>query len=119
CDRCARGDPRSLGGSAPPAFDAGDVASYSRAVSGDRQQRGEKTLRKHLVVRLVVLSVAVTAALALASSAFGSNYVILYKNSAVPADVAGSVQKAGGTLLYSYDQIGVAIAQSSNSSFRD
>jgi len=75
-------------------------------------------VRKHLVVRLVVLSAAVTAALAFASSAFGSNYIVLYKNSALPADVAGTVQKAGGTLLYSYDQIGVAIAQSSNASFR-
>jgi subtilisin family serine protease len=75
-------------------------------------------LRKHIIVRLVVLCAAVTATLAFASSAFGSNYIVLYKNSAVPADVASSVQKAGGTLIYSYSQIGVAIAQSSNASFR-
>src|SRR6266516_1763537 len=118
-DRRPRGDLRPVGSArAAAAFDARDLASYSHAVSGDTNREGGDTVRKHLVVRLVVLSAAVTAALAFASSAFGSNYIVLYKNSALPADVAGTVQKAGGTLLYSYDQIGVAIAQSSNASFR-
>jgi subtilisin family serine protease len=47
------------------------------------------------------------------------NYVVLYSASAVPADAAASIAKAGGTLVYSYDQIGVAIARSDNASFRD
>jgi subtilisin family serine protease len=45
-------------------------------------------------------------------------YIVLYKQNAVPADVAATIQKAGGSLVYSYSQIGVAIAQSNNSSFR-
>jgi subtilisin family serine protease len=44
-------------------------------------------------------------------------YVVLYKQSAVPAGAASAIQKAGGTLVYSYDAIGVAIAQSASPSF--
>jgi subtilisin family serine protease len=44
-------------------------------------------------------------------------YVVLYKQSAVPAGAATAIQKAGGTLVYSYDAIGVAIAQSASPSF--
>ena len=59
------------------------------------------------------------AAMAFASSAFGQTYVVLYKQQAVPADAATSISKAGGSLVYSYSQIGVAIANSDNLSFRD
>jgi subtilisin family serine protease len=70
------------------------------------------------IVRLsVVVSVAV-AALALASTALGQNYVVLYKQQAVPADAAQTIAKAGGTLVYTYNQIGVAIANSDSASFR-
>jgi subtilisin family serine protease len=43
---------------------------------------------------------------------------VLYKGSAVPKDAASTITSAGGTLVYSYDQIGVAIARSDSSSFR-
>jgi subtilisin family serine protease len=56
--------------------------------------------------------------MALASSALGQNYVVLYKSQAVPADAAQTIAKAGGTLVYSYGQIGVAIASSDSASFR-
>ncbi|TMF57115.1 MAG: peptidase S8 [Chloroflexi bacterium] len=46
------------------------------------------------------------------------NYIILYGGSAVPADAAASINRAGGTLVYSYSQIGVAIARSDNTNFR-
>jgi lantibiotic leader peptide-processing serine protease len=75
-------------------------------------------LRKHLFARLVALAIVATAALAFASSALGQNYVVLYKQSAVPADSAAAIQKAGGTFVYAYPQIGVAIASSDSSSFR-
>jgi lantibiotic leader peptide-processing serine protease len=64
--------------------------------------------------------IAVLAATVLASSSAGtstSTYVVLYKASSVPADAARSIESAGGTLVYSYDQIGVAIARSNSSSF--
>lgn len=47
-----------------------------------------------------------------------STYIVLYKTQAVPANAAGMLAKAGGTLVYSYDDIGVVIARSSNASFR-
>src|SRR5438093_3622935 len=46
------------------------------------------------------------------------NYIVLYGGSAVPADAAASIGKAGGTLVYSYSQIGVAIARSDSVNFR-
>ena len=45
-------------------------------------------------------------------------YVVLYKQLAVPAGAASAITKAGGTLVYSYNKIGVAIARSDNASFR-
>ncbi|MFN2593979.1 MAG: S8 family serine peptidase [Actinomycetota bacterium] len=44
-------------------------------------------------------------------------YLVLYKSQAVPADAGTSIQKAGGTVVYSYDAIGVVIARSSSSTF--
>ena len=46
-------------------------------------------------------------------------YLVLYNAQAVPADAATIITNAGGTLVYSYDAIGVAIARSDNPSFRD
>ena len=44
---------------------------------------------------------------------------MLYKAQAVPADAANTISQAGGTLVYSYPQIGVVIASSGNTAFRD
>src|SRR5437588_5146212 len=46
------------------------------------------------------------------------NYIVLYSASAVPADAAASLAKAGGTLVYQYPQIGVAIVRSDSTAFR-
>lgn len=45
-------------------------------------------------------------------------YIVLYKQEKAVADIANVVTKAGGTLVYTYDAIGVAIAKSDNPSFR-
>jgi lantibiotic leader peptide-processing serine protease len=42
---------------------------------------------------------------------------VLYKANAVPASAGSEVEKAGGTFVYGYDQIGVAIARSDRSDF--
>jgi len=44
-------------------------------------------------------------------------YIVLFKGQAVPADAANVVAAAGGTLVYSYNQIGVAIARSDSATF--
>jgi subtilisin family serine protease len=75
-------------------------------------------MRRHLFARFVALAIVATAALAFASSAFGQNYVVLYKQQAVPADAAATIQQAGGTFVYAYSQIGVVIARSDSGSFR-
>jgi subtilisin family serine protease len=52
-----------------------------------------------------------------ASAEAASTYVVLYSGTAVPADAASSIAGAGGTLVFGYDAIGVAIARSTSSSF--
>jgi subtilisin family serine protease len=44
-------------------------------------------------------------------------YVVLYSSAAVPANAGDTVQRAGGTLLASYDAIGVVIARSDDAQF--
>lgn len=46
-------------------------------------------------------------------------YVVLYRQQAVAADAGASIQKAGGTLVYAYPAIGVVIATSNSTTFRD
>jgi subtilisin family serine protease len=46
------------------------------------------------------------------------NYIVLYNQSAVPAGARAAMVKAGGSLVYSYSQIGVVIARSANPAFR-
>jgi lantibiotic leader peptide-processing serine protease len=79
----------------------------------------------HVRLRVLLLAVLagavfVTVATAGTSSSAGAaaNYLVLYKGQAVPSDAASTISKAGGTLVYTYDQIGVAIARSDSMSFR-
>jgi subtilisin family serine protease len=44
-------------------------------------------------------------------------YLVLYKQNKVPASAAADIAQAGGILVYSYDQIGVVIAQSDLTTF--
>jgi subtilisin family serine protease len=41
-----------------------------------------------------------------------STYIVVYRGSAVPADASTSIQHAGGSLVWSYSQIGVEIDKS-------
>jgi subtilisin family serine protease len=68
--------------------------------------------------RVVILALVVLAAAIAASAASASTYIVLYKQQAVPADAAMAVQKAGGTWVYSYSEIGVVVARSTSTSFR-
>jgi subtilisin family serine protease len=53
-----------------------------------------------------------------AASTAHSTYIVLYKQSAVPSDVSATVAGAGGVLVHAYNEIGVAVATSSNPGFR-
>ena len=48
----------------------------------------------------------------------GHTYIVLYKNQAVSKNAASVISNAGGTLLTSYNAIGVVIARSDNDAFR-
>jgi subtilisin family serine protease len=66
---------------------------------------------------MAALVVATTAVGARSSS--DSTYVVLYQQQAIAGDAAATMQQAGGSLVYAYPAIGVAIARSSSPSFRD
>lgn len=70
-----------------------------------------------LVMLISMVGVLPVAALPYSSTGVAQNYIVLYKKNAVPSDATASVTKAGGTLVYSYKQIGVLIARSDNASF--
>ena len=70
-----------------------------------------------LVIAVSIMSfVPVSAAPSQAGAA--QTYIVLFTAQAVPADAARVIAAAGGTLVYSYNQIGVAIARSDSASFR-
>jgi subtilisin family serine protease len=74
--------------------------------------------------RLIGVCLGAVSALLLSGSAISGTtsvaktYVVLYKQQSVGSDAATTIQKAGGTLVYSYAQIGVVIASSNSDSFR-
>src|SRR5437899_1556196 len=56
---------------------------------------------------------------AVAEAATAQTYIVLYQQQAVATNAGNAIRQAGGTLVYAYDQIGVAIASSANPSFRE
>ena len=59
----------------------------------------------------------VSGSLQTGASATTQTYIVLFKQQAVPKDAGSLISNAGGKLVYSYDQIGVAIAQANSDSF--
>jgi subtilisin family serine protease len=76
-------------------------------------------LRPTLLTRAVVLAAAVAGALALTATAGAARYLVVYRGHDVPRDAARQIAKAGGTLVWSYDRIGVALADSDDPAFLD
>ncbi len=60
-----------------------------------------------------------TSRVAPVRAATAQTYIVLYQAQSVPADAANALSQAGGTLVYSYPQIGVVIARSDSTTFRD
>jgi lantibiotic leader peptide-processing serine protease len=68
------------------------------------------------------LSVICLAQLIAVPTAFGATpqtYIVLYKEQATPTDAKATIQRAGGTMVAAYSEIGVIIARSSSASFRE
>lgn len=73
-------------------------------------------MRSFLVRRVLVLVAVAAVGLATGGAASAAKYVVVYKGS-VPADAERRIAKSGGTLVASYDAIGVAVASSRSDTF--
>ncbi len=85
-------------------------------------QRAGRLLRLLSLVTLIVAVPFASSALAAppaAPAGVGAmqNYLVLYRAQSVPSDAARTISDAGGTFVYGYDAIGVAIARSDNAAF--
>ena len=67
---------------------------------------------------LTGLSGAGAGAIQAYAAGTSSNYLVVFKASHIPAGQAAKFQKAGGTQIAAYDQIGVALVRSDNVYFR-
>lgn len=74
-------------------------------------------MRSGVLRRTIVLAVVIGSTLVGASVADAARYIVLYHGKSVPASAEKAIAKAGGTLVYSYDRIGVAIADSDDPDF--
>jgi lantibiotic leader peptide-processing serine protease len=75
-------------------------------------------MRPFLSMRLVVLCIAAVAALALAGTASAERYIVLYKEYGFGNWSAKSdIKRAGGSVVASYPQIDVVIAESGDPDF--
>ncbi|HEX2049893.1 MAG TPA: S8 family serine peptidase [Actinomycetota bacterium] len=72
------------------------------------------------VVAVALAAGAVVAVPGAGAQASGATetYIVLYRAENVPADARATVERAGGTFVYAYDQIGVVIARSDSATFR-
>jgi subtilisin family serine protease len=74
-------------------------------------------LRSGVLRRSIVLAVVIGSTLVGASVADAARFIVLFNGRSVPASAEKAIAQAGGTLVYSYDRIGVAIADSSDPDF--
>ena len=74
-------------------------------------------MRVGVLRRTVVLTIMIGTTLVGASVADAARYIVVFNGKSVPASAEKAIAKAGGTLVYSYDRIGVAIADSDDPGF--
>ena len=70
-----------------------------------------------LIIAAVIAFLATTNT-ALVGAGSAQTYIVLYKTQSVSADAANAIAGAGGTMVATYDAIGVVIARSDNDAFR-
>jgi subtilisin family serine protease len=73
------------------------------------------------VAAALLIALAATFALTRGASAAGSSktYLVLYKQQSIGDGAAAAIQSAGGSIVATYGQIGVAVVTSANPSFAD
>jgi subtilisin family serine protease len=69
----------------------------------------------------VLLTLGIPVASSTTSGSIGAeqSYLVTYRAQSVPADAASRIAKAGGSVVAAYDAIGVVVARSNNTAFRD
>jgi subtilisin family serine protease len=81
-------------------------------------------LSRLLVGSAVIAATGVFAPAAVTAASAGTTgptetYLVLFKGNSSPADAAGTVTGAGGTVVANYSQIGVLVARSDNTAFAE
>ena len=84
-----------------------------------RSRTGRMLVGGALLAVLVALAAGLSLATRAGAADSGSNYLVVYKSQSVPSDAASAIEASGGSLVYGYSKIGVAVASSSSSSFAD
>ena len=69
------------------------------------------------IVILAALLLGIFVAPGVAAETEATRYVVVFNSNSVPSDAANTIAKAGGEMAKSFDEIGVAIAISSNANF--
>src|SRR5262249_61733550 len=90
--------------------------------SHDTPQKGERMKALARLPRVagwltVVTVVTILVTVVAVQADTTQTYLVLYKSQAVPKDAASAIARAGGVLVASYDQIGVAVARSGSATF--
>ena len=77
-----------------------------------------RRIRRLLLAGSVVLASApLLGAVQTAQAGAQQTYLVVYKQQALPAGVAQTISQAGGTVVATYDAIGVAVARSNSTTF--
>src|SRR5438270_3080997 len=84
---------------------------------GSWRARMASRLRVPLALVGLVAGFSPLTATVAAHAGSSQTYIVLYRGSSVPASAGRKIAAAGGTLVQSYDAIGVAIARSADPSF--
>src|SRR5215204_454781 len=79
--------------------------------------RGIREQREGTLGLLFAAVAVLLLSFAFASTPSSDSFIVLYKGTAVPVSAKTDVEKAGGTFVYGYYAIGVAIARSDSASF--
>jgi subtilisin family serine protease len=80
--------------------------------------KSKNTFPVFLTLAMITVMTGLLPAGAASAQSTSQTYIVLYKAQSLPTNAAASIKSAGGSIDYSYPQIGVVIAQSSSSSFR-
>src|SRR6184192_272782 len=70
------------------------------------------------LIMAAAIAFLATTNTALVGAGSAQTYIVLYKTQSVSADAANAIAGAGGTMVATYDAIGVVIARSDNDAFR-